>query len=108
MHGQQSTAEHLPGQYYVQLTTVFASFPFLFICVVVVACACAFTGILHTVEDGKQRPEVYFLGFVLLLTLGTLLAPQQPKSHVLVFCMQLCCVVYTWISSSLVLSLLLR
>ena len=108
MQGQQLTAEHLPGHYYVQLTTVFATFPLLLICVVVVACSCAFSGIVHAVAHGQQRPQVYFLGFVLLLTVGTFLAPQQPRSHVLVFCMQLCCVVYTWISSSLVMSLLLR
>jgi len=92
----------------VQPKTVFVTAPLLFVCLLVLACSCAFTGIVHAADRGKKRPEVFFLGFVLLLTLGTALAPQQPKSHVLLFCMQLCCVVYTWTSSSLVLCVLLR
>jgi len=92
----------------VQSRSVFATAPLLFVCVLVVACSCAFTGIVHAADLGKKRPEVFFLGFVLLLTLGTCLAPKQPTSHVLEFCMQLSCVVYTWTCSSLALSVLLR
>jgi len=69
--------------------------------------SCLFTWILHMTAQG-HRPEVAFLGFVISLMLGTMLAPEMPMvKNMLLFCMQLCCLVHAWVSSAVVTSLLL-
>ena len=93
--------------YYVRVVTLYSSFPLLLLCVFVLVYSCLFTWILHMAAQG-HRPEVYFLGFVISLMLGTLVAPEMTKkSNMLIFCMQICCLVHTWVSSSVVVSLLL-
>ena len=69
-------ALHSPehGEYYVRAVTFYHSFPLLLLCVFVLVYSCLFTWILH-MEAQRQRPEVAFLGFVISLMLGTLMAP---------------------------------
>lgn len=96
------------GEYYVRLVAFYNSFPLLLLCVFVLLYSCLFTWIMHMAKQGR-RPEVAFLGFVIFLMIGTLLAPPMAtKSNMLIFCMQLCCLVHTWVSSSVVVSLLLN
>jgi len=95
--------------YYVRFVTLYSSFPLLLLCVFVLVYSCLFTWILHMAAQG-HRPEVYFLGFVISLMLGTLVAPAtsvETKSNMLIFCMQLCCLVHTWVSSAVVVSMLM-
>jgi hypothetical protein len=102
---REQRAEH--GGHYASIATLHSSFPLLLLCVFVLVYSCLFTWIMHMSAQG-QRPEVYFLGFVISLMLGTLAAPPMPsRSNMLIFCMQLCCLVHTWVSSSVVVSLLL-
>lgn len=104
MRGQYSPVH---GGYTVRLVPSYSSFPLLLLCVFVLVYSCLFTWIMHMTAQGN-RPEVAFLGFVISLMLGTLMAPAMAtKSNMLLFCMQICCLVYTWVSASVVVSLLL-
>ncbi len=98
-------AEH--GGHFASIVSMYSSFPLLLLWAFVLVYSCLFTWILHMTAQGR-RPEVAFLGFVISLMLGTLMAPvMHTKSNMLIFCMQLCCLVHTWVSSSVVVSLLL-
>ena len=104
MRGLHSS-EH--GEYYVRLVTFYERFSLLLLCAFVLVYSCLFTWILYMAAQGL-RPELAFLGFVISLMLATLMAPVlAPKSNMLMFCMQLCCLAHTWVSSSVVVSLLL-
>ena len=105
MQAKQSL-EHAPVL--ERLLEAIASFPLLFLCALALVCSCLLTGIVHVAALGKQRPEVHFLVFVVLLTFGTLIVPQHHRNHELVCGMQLCAVVHTWISASMFVCLLLR
>lgn len=101
----EQRAEH--GGHSASIVSLYSSFPLLLLCVFVLVYSCLFTWIMHMSAQG-QRPEVSFLGFVISLMLGTLAAPPMPtRINMLIFCMQLCCLVHTWVSSSVVVSLLL-
>lgn len=91
-----------------RLVNASADFPVLFLCALVLACSCLLTGLVHVVAPGKQSPEVHFLAFVLFLTFGTLVFPEHPTDDVFVFCMQLCAIVHSWTSASVLVCLLLR
>ena len=102
---REQRAEH--GGHYASIATLHSSFPLLLLCVFVLVYSCLFTWILHMAAQG-HRPEVAFLGFVISLMLGTMLAPPMPMlKNMLLFCMQLCCLVHAWVSSAVVMSLLL-
>ena len=81
MQAKQSL-EHAPVL--ERLLEAIASFPLLFLCALVLVCSCLLTGIVHVAALGKQRPEVHFLVFVVLLTFGTIMVPQHHRNHELV------------------------